>query len=445
MALDLGGARVITYVRYCPRGGYGSRMVNGIIQGANASNFSDAVILATIGSAPPDATLTAQPVFNPNAFRYVRYLSPANSYGDIAELQFFSSTPEAAELPAAPTGLTATAGDKLVGLTWNASSGAAKYNIKRSSVSGGPYTTIASRVATVHMDSELTQGTYFYVVSAVNASGESTNSDEVSVVIACSTPTTPGGLAVSAENGQMILAWSPVAGSTSYNVLRGTDSLGPFDVIATGITGTTYADTTVTNKTIYYYTVQAVNACGASTEASSVSTSLASLNVTPVLAPVPNQTLIAGQILSLTNSAGDVDAPPQTLTYSLPAAPAGATINPVSGVLNWRPAIAQSGSTHSMAVAVSDDGVPVLSAVRNFTVNVLAPSQPVLNAAEVGNGIFQSQVSGDFGPDYSVFGSSNLTDWELISTTNQPSMPFRFVDRDPTNNSQRFYRVLLGP
>src|SRR5207244_1405140 len=46
------------------------------------------------------------------------------------------------EAPAAPTNLTATAGSGQVGLSWSASSGATSYNVKRSSTSGGPYTTI---------------------------------------------------------------------------------------------------------------------------------------------------------------------------------------------------------------------------------------------------------------------------------------------------------------
>ena len=36
-------------------------------------------------------------------------------------------------------------------------------------------------------------------------------------------------------------------------------------------------------------------------------------NAAPVLNPVANQTLIAGQTLTLTNTATDANAPPQTL------------------------------------------------------------------------------------------------------------------------------------
>ena len=83
--------------------------------------------------------------------------------------------------PSAPTGLTATAGVKQVSLTWSASSGATSYNVKRATTSGGPYTQVANTTVTNDTDGSLTGGTkYYYVVTAVNANGESANSTEVS-------------------------------------------------------------------------------------------------------------------------------------------------------------------------------------------------------------------------------------------------------------------------
>jgi hypothetical protein len=83
--------------------------------------------------------------------------------------------------PATPSGLTATAGNQQVALTWSLSSGATSYHVKRGTVSGGPYSTIASPSTTSYTDTSLTNGTaYYYVVSAVNANGESGNSGEKS-------------------------------------------------------------------------------------------------------------------------------------------------------------------------------------------------------------------------------------------------------------------------
>lgn len=83
--------------------------------------------------------------------------------------------------PAAPSGLAATGGNAEVSLTWNASTGATSYNVKRATASGGPYSTISSPATTSYTDSGLTNGTtYYYVVSAVNSGGESANSSQVS-------------------------------------------------------------------------------------------------------------------------------------------------------------------------------------------------------------------------------------------------------------------------
>jgi fibronectin type 3 domain-containing protein len=67
-------------------------------------------------------------------------------------------------------------------LSWNASAGATYYHLKRSTTSGGPYTILPHAGETTgYTDSELTNGaTYYYVVSAFNAGGESPDSSPVS-------------------------------------------------------------------------------------------------------------------------------------------------------------------------------------------------------------------------------------------------------------------------
>src|SRR6185369_8160558 len=99
--------------------------------------------------------------------------------------------------PAAPTNLQATAGNAQVQLSWNASSGATSYNVKRSITSGGPYTTIASPAAAAYTDTGATNGTtYFYVVTAVNGGGESGNSTQVSA-----TPSAGGTVVINYGSG----------------------------------------------------------------------------------------------------------------------------------------------------------------------------------------------------------------------------------------------------
>jgi len=86
-------------------------------------------------------------------------------------------------IPAAPTGVAAVPGNARALLSWGASAGATSYNVKRATVSGGPYTTINSPTTNSFTDTGRTNNTtYYYVVSAVNASGESANSSQVSAM-----------------------------------------------------------------------------------------------------------------------------------------------------------------------------------------------------------------------------------------------------------------------
>src|SRR5580658_1419437 len=83
--------------------------------------------------------------------------------------------------PPAPTGLTATAGNAQVSLSWSASSGATSYNVMRGTANGGPYTTISAPTTTSYSDTGLTNATtYYYVVTAANANGASGDSNQAS-------------------------------------------------------------------------------------------------------------------------------------------------------------------------------------------------------------------------------------------------------------------------
>lgn len=94
-------------------------------------------------------------------------------------VQFIELEPIA---PQPPTGLTATAGVALISLAWTAPVGASSYNVKRAETAGGPYTTIASGVAALNYTDTTAIGgtTYYYVVTAQNAYGESGASASVS-------------------------------------------------------------------------------------------------------------------------------------------------------------------------------------------------------------------------------------------------------------------------
>jgi hypothetical protein len=82
-----------------------------------------------------------------------------------------------------------------VNLIWNSSATASSYNIKRSTANGGPYSIIYSGLgATNYNDTGLpATNTFYYVISALNPSGESLNSSQASAITLM--PNTPPALA----------------------------------------------------------------------------------------------------------------------------------------------------------------------------------------------------------------------------------------------------------
>ena len=83
--------------------------------------------------------------------------------------------------PSTPTGLRAAAGLQGISLGWNSVPDALDYNVKRATVSGGPYNTLVlTAPLNAATDNTVSNGvTYYYIVSALNASGESSDSAEI--------------------------------------------------------------------------------------------------------------------------------------------------------------------------------------------------------------------------------------------------------------------------
>lgn len=189
--------------------------------------------------------------------------------------------------PPAPTGLSATAGNAQVLLTWNAASGATAYVVKRSTTSGSGYTRIATNATTSYLDTAVTNGvTYYYVVAALNAAGEGPNSAEVSATPTQPPPQPPTGLTATGGYAQVVLNWNASAGATAYVIKRSTTPGGGYVPIATN-SATSYTDLAVTNGVTYYYVVSALNAAGESANSAEAS-------ATPRVQPPTGLTAAAG-------------------------------------------------------------------------------------------------------------------------------------------------------
>ena len=149
-----------------------------------------------------------------------------------------SAATPAATIPAAPTGVTATAGVKRVTLDWNAVTGATAYNVYWSTTTGVT-TTAGTKISgitnppTIH--SGLTEGAiYFYIVTATNSAGESAASAQVQATVLAPTPTTT--------------TTTTTAGATTSTTAGGatTTTAAATSTTAAATTTTTAAPTTTT-------------------------------------------------------------------------------------------------------------------------------------------------------------------------------------------------------
>jgi hypothetical protein len=119
--------------------------------------------------------------------------------------------------PSVPTGGKAVADYGQVALSWNASSGAISYYLRRSTTVGGPYSIIARTTQTNYTDSRVASGSsYYYVVAAINSLGNSANS----MPATASVPSVAGKLVVwfhadeitGLNNGTPLATWMDDSG-----------------------------------------------------------------------------------------------------------------------------------------------------------------------------------------------------------------------------------------
>ena len=223
-------------------------------------------------------------------------------------------------IPAAPTGVMATAGNAQVAIAWTASSGATSYHVKRGTASAGPFTQISAPTSTNFTDTGLTNGTtYFYVVSALNSAGESANSTAASAKPTAPTqsqsqiPPIPTGLIATAGNAQVSLTWTISSGATSYHVKRSTTTGGPYTQVSAPTTDS-FTDVSLTNGTKYFYVVSALDSSGESANSAEANaTPTAPTNQTPdvTITINPAQTKpISPYIYGLNFYFGETDPPP---------------------------------------------------------------------------------------------------------------------------------------
>jgi hypothetical protein len=123
--------------------------------------------------------------------------------------------------PFAPTVTSVSSNYTSITLTWGAVTGATNYNVYRTQVSGSSYTLVNQTTGTSYTDTNVfAGGTYYYVVSASNASGESPYSTEVNSTVPYQPATAPQiGYLTFTTNADLstYATFNPFSSHTFYN------------------------------------------------------------------------------------------------------------------------------------------------------------------------------------------------------------------------------------
>ena len=115
------------------------------------------------------------------------------------------------------------------------------------------------------------------------------------------------------------------------------------------------------------------------------------VNLPPTLEAIGAQSVAEESPLTFTAAATDADLPADNLSFSIDSgAPAGATIDPATGIFHWTPDESQGPGVYTFNVRVSDDGEPSLDDFETVTVTVddknLPPVLATIGAHNVAEG-----------------------------------------------------------
>ena len=153
-------------------------------------------------------------------------------------------------------------------LKWNAVTGAAKYEVYRSTSRSGTYTKYSTQTSTSYTNSSyLTSGTtYYYKVRALGSDGSyGPYSSVASVTYRATSSAVPAEVTMgkaTAQGSYITVTWDKAANAASYRVYRRVNNSSDWNVVASSVSGTSYTDWNVEPGVRYTYTVRGVAADG---------------------------------------------------------------------------------------------------------------------------------------------------------------------------------------
>ena len=176
-----------------------------------------------------------------------------------------ATMPTASTTPANVTLGAAKAVSGGIQVTWQAASGAAKYNVYRKDASNTVWRVIATVTGTSYTDKSGTAGTkYSYTVRGVAADGKTLSPGFDRTGVSATMPTastTPAKVVLvsaKADSTGILVTWQKANGAHAYRVYRKDAVNSKWTVVAKNVRDTEWKDITAVKGTKYTYTVRAV-------------------------------------------------------------------------------------------------------------------------------------------------------------------------------------------
>ena len=246
----------------------------GSISNANCTLDAAASSVTVVDAITLDVQLNLSftPTMEGNKNVWLRSFEDSRTWGERYDLGDWVISADTSA-PAAPSGVTGTAGDSEAYLDWNdnVESDVAGYHVHRATTSGGPYTQLTSSPVTSsqYTDSGLTNSqAYYYVITAMDTSNnESSLSLETVVTPVADTtaPSAPSLSSVTSGDTELTLDWSDNSelDLAGYHVYRATTTGGGYTLVnAIPLTSSDFVDQGLSNGVTYYYVVKAVDGSG---------------------------------------------------------------------------------------------------------------------------------------------------------------------------------------
>ena len=286
----------------------------------------------------------------------------------------------------APSGLSATAADTSLTLSWTAVTGATSYEVKLGA--SGAATTVSS--GTSHTFSNLTTNTSYTLYVRAKSSD---NISAWSSISATTLLAAPSGLSATASDTVLTLFWDAVSGATSYEV-----KLGASGAATTVSSGTGHTFSSLTANTSYTLYVRAKNSGGVSGWSSITKSTRG-----PLTSPLDITAPTDGDGSSLSDRVGGA------IDLTTPAAPSGlsATATSASLTLSWTHGSPGMTGTTVYEVKRGDGGAVATPSGMSHTFSGLTA-----------------------GTEYTLYvrsrlssGASEVSDWVSLDAATAPAAP----------------------